>query len=75
MCLAVPAKIISLNGASAEVDIMGNRMTADVSVLPDAAVGDYILVHAGFGIQIYDEEEARLTLDLINELAGKAGGA
>jgi hydrogenase expression/formation protein HypC len=72
MCLAIPAQIVSINGATAEVDIVGNRITADLSVLPDAAVGEYVLVHAGMAIQRYDEEEALATLDLIREIAAKA---
>ena len=72
MCLAIPAQIASINGATAEVDIVGNRITADLSVLPDAAVGEYVLVHAGMAIQRYDEEEALATLDLIREIAAKA---
>lgn len=71
MCLAVPAKVTSINGPTATVDVMGNATTADISLLEDVKIGDYVLVHVGFAIQKYDEEEARITLDLLKELAEK----
>lgn len=69
MCLAVPSRITAIAGNRAEVDVMGNRMNADLSVLPEARVGDYVIVHAGLAIQRYDEEEALRTIDLFRELA------
>jgi hydrogenase expression/formation protein HypC len=69
MCLAVPAKVTAINGPVAEVDVMGNRTSADISVIEDVRVGDYILVHAGLAIQKYDEAEALETLALFRELA------
>ena len=72
MCLAVPAKILSISGSSATVDMLGNTTTADISLLEKAAVGDYVLVHAGFAIQKYDEEEAKITLELLKELVQTA---
>jgi hydrogenase expression/formation protein HypC len=74
MCLAVPARVIEIHGTSARVDILGNQTTADISVLPDVRVGDYIMIHAGFGIQKYNEDEAQKTLELLAELAEKTGG-
>lgn len=75
MCLAVPAKVISLEGTTAQVDMLGNWMSADVSVLPDVAVGDYIMVHAGFAIQKYDKEEALENLEMIKDLTQKGDNA
>jgi|WetSurMetagenome_2_1015567.scaffolds.fasta_scaffold00423_9 hydrogenase expression/formation protein HypC len=72
MCLAVPAKIVSISGSVATVDMLGNTATADVSLLEKAAVGDYVMVHAGFAIQKYDEQEAKITLELLKELAQTA---
>ena len=68
MCLAIPGKVISINNNEAVVDIMGNRTTANISVLEDVVIGDYILVHAGFAIQKYDEKTAEENLMLIKEL-------
>ena len=54
MCLAVPAKIIELEGTRATVEVPGNRFAADVTMVPEVKVGDYVLVHAGFAIEHYD---------------------
>jgi len=76
MCLAIPAKVRSIEGAIATVDMMGNETTADISLLENVSVGDYIMVHVGFAIQKYDEKEALATLELLDELFEKtrAGG-
>jgi hydrogenase expression/formation protein HypC len=68
MCLAVPAKVTAINGLSATVDMMGNISTADLSLLENVNIGDYVLVHVGFAIQKYDETEAKETLDLLKEI-------
>jgi hydrogenase expression/formation protein HypC len=68
MCLAVPARIVELINDQAMVDAMGNRFSARTTLLPDAKVGDIVLVHAGFAIAVVDEEEARKTWSLIQEL-------
>jgi hydrogenase expression/formation protein HypC len=72
MCLAVPAKILSISGSTATVDMLGNTTSADLSLLENVTIGDYVLVHVGFAIQKYDEEEARITLDLLKELVQTA---
>ena len=68
MCLSIPARIVSLDGGQAVVDVAGNRREADVSLVEDARVGDYVLVHAGFAIGKYDEEDALRTLALWREM-------
>jgi hydrogenase expression/formation protein HypC len=68
MCLAIPAKVISLEGDKAKVDF-GNGVLREVNVaLVDAKVGDYVLVHAGYAIQVLSEGEAKETLQLWNEI-------
>ena len=74
MCLAVPAMIIVIDETIAQLEMAGNRITADISLVPDAAVGDYVMVHAGFAIQKYDQAEALLTLELLREYAEKLEG-
>lgn len=64
MCLAVPARITEINGHRAKVDMAGVMYEASVMMLPDARVGDYVIVHAGFAIEKLDEEEALRTLEL-----------
>ena len=72
MCLAIPAKVISVEGAIARADMMGNMTVADISLLEKVSVGEYIMIHAGFAIQKYDEDEAKATLDLLKELFEKS---
>ena len=68
MCLAIPARIIELDGDRAVVDAMGNRFKAKTTLLPEAKLGDLILIHAGFAISLVDEEEAKKTWQLIAEI-------
>ncbi len=68
MCLAIPARIIELEGDKAVVDAMGNRFKAKTTLLPDVKLGDLVLVHAGFAISQVDEEEAKKTWQLISEI-------
>ena len=69
MCLAVPAKIVVLEGTRATVEVPGNRFAADVSLTPGVAVGDYVLVHAGFAIERYREEDALEVLKLYESIS------
>jgi len=70
MCLAVPLKVLSGKHPVATVDIYGTTRDVSLLLLPDdIEVGGYVLVHAGFAIQKIDEEAARKTLDLLNEMA------
>ena len=68
MCLAIPARIVELEGDMAVVDAMGNRFKAKTTLLENVKLGDLVLVHAGFAITMIDEEEAKKTWLLIAEL-------
>ena len=57
MCLAVPAKIVELNGMTATISVDGALREVDVSLIEDARLGDYVLVHAGFAIHKWDKSE------------------
>ncbi len=61
MCLAVPGRITSIHGGTATTDMMGVEREVSLRLVPEAAIGDYILVHAGFGIQVIDERDGRVT--------------
>lgn len=68
MCLAIPGKITKIEGDLAEVDFGdGTRRQVNISLI-DAKVGQYIIVHAGFAIEILDEEAAKETLKLWDEM-------
>lgn len=69
MCVAVPGRIVGIDGTTARVDFGGVTREADLVLVPEAKVDDYILMHAGFAIQILNEEEAQETLKLFSELA------
>lgn len=56
MCLAVPAKVIKINNAHAEVDIMGVRKEINILLVDKLNVGDNVMVHAGFAINKIDDE-------------------
>lgn len=68
MCLAIPARIINKIDLLATVEISGITRDVSLMLLPDADIGDYVLVHAGFAIQLVDEAEAIRTAELIKEL-------
>lgn len=68
MCLAIPARVISVDGDKAQVDF-GEGVLREVNVtLVNAKVDDYVLVHAGYAIQLVDEKDALETLNLWNEI-------
>ena len=72
MCLAVPAKIVEIDGTRARIDMAGNVREADLTLLPDAKLGEYVLVHAGFAIGRYDEETAQQVLRDFEEIGRHA---
>jgi hydrogenase expression/formation protein HypC len=69
MCLAIPALIKSIDGYMAEVDIGGIRRKVSVQLTPDAKIGDYVLLHTGYAINVIDPQEAEETIRLLNELS------
>ena len=69
MCLAVPVKVLEIDGEKAMVELGGLVRPASLMLVPDTQVGDYVLLHAGFAIQRLDETEAEETLRLFAEIA------
>ena len=61
MCLAIPARIININKNTALIESLGVEKQVDITLLPDVKKGDYVIVHAGFAIQVIDKEEALTT--------------
>ena len=73
MCLGIPGKVTELyetnNIKMAKVDFGGIIKEACMAYLPEIKVGDYTLIHVGFGLSIIDEQEAKETMDLLNQIA------
>ncbi len=72
MCLAIPVLIQEIEGTEAVVEIGGVHRKISLVLTPDAEVGHYVLVHAGYAIGVLDEKEARETLKLFEEMAAFA---
>jgi hydrogenase expression/formation protein HypC len=73
MCLAVPGKLMSIEGddpllRSGRVSFGGIIKEVNLSLVPEVAIGDYLLVHAGFAISTIDEEEANRVFSLLDEI-------
>jgi hydrogenase expression/formation protein HypC len=69
MCLAIPSRVVSIDGMNAVVDVCGARRAANVMLLPEeVAVGDYVLVHAGFAMQKVDRDTAEQSLQFFSRL-------
>jgi hydrogenase expression/formation protein HypC len=68
MCVAIPARVKSIEGSTADVEVGGVSRKISVQLTPEVQEDDYVLVHVGFAIQVVDEEEARETLKLFEEL-------
>jgi len=72
MCLAVPGKIISISGDEqitkiAKVDFAGIRKDISIAFVPEAGVGDYVIVHVGFALSVIDEKEAQEVFEYLKE--------
>jgi hydrogenase expression/formation protein HypC len=68
MCLAIPMRIIEIDGFRAVAEVDGVRREARLDLLSEVAVGDYILVHAGLAIAVVDPESAEETLTVLRQL-------
>jgi hydrogenase expression/formation protein HypC len=68
MCLAVPARVVSIDGLDATVDLGGVRKAISIALVPQAQLGDYVIVHVGHAIGLVDPEEAARTLELFAQL-------
>lgn len=69
MCLAIPALVKSIDGYRAEVDIGGITRQISIQLTPEVKVGDYVLLHTGYAINVIDQVEAEETLELLKELS------
>lgn len=68
MCIGIPVKLVERGEYSGTGEIEGVQRRISLALVPEAKVGDYILVHAGCGMQVIDEQAAAETLDLLRKL-------
>lgn len=69
MCLALPARVVALlDGDQAQIDLGGVRKSVSLALVPEARVGDYVIVHVGHAIGLIDPDEAERTLALFAEM-------
>lgn len=68
MCLGIPMKLVKIDGANGVVDSAGLKKTVNLSLLKNARIGEYILIHAGFAIEKVKDSEARKTLKVLREM-------
>ncbi|MFH1560855.1 MAG: HypC/HybG/HupF family hydrogenase formation chaperone [Chloroflexota bacterium] len=73
MCLGVPVKVVRIDGQKALVELGGLVREAHTMLVPHLRVGDYVLLHAGFAIQVLDQAEAQQTLELLTKMAQEVG--
>ncbi len=63
MCLAVPVKVIAIEGDQAKVDLNGLLTKIDISLVPEVEVGNFVIVHVGYALSILDESDAQTVLE------------
>jgi len=68
MCVAVPCKLIEIDGPSGRAELGGATVSVRLDLVEDVSVGDYVLVHAGFALDKLDEEDAKATIALLEEM-------
>jgi hydrogenase expression/formation protein HypC len=69
MCLAIPMRLIEIDGAAAVAEVDGVTRQVRLDLLPEAVLGDYVLIHAGLAIARLDAEQAEETLSFLRNLA------
>ena len=70
VCLAFPAKVLEIQGSLAKVELSGVTRDVSLMLLPEARPGDYVLVHAGFAMQLVEEREVEEMNALLDEMGG-----
>ena len=69
MCLAIPMKVIKIEGSRAVVELGGVKMTINLELLDNVKNGEYVIIHAGFAIQKVDDKEAEETIEILKQIA------
>lgn len=71
MCLGVPLKIIKIHGKEAVGEINNISKKIRIDFVPQAKIGDFVMVHAGFALDLMEEEDAKETIDILNQVMEK----
>lgn len=71
MCLAIPAKLVEINGEKGKVETGGVRREVNLALVEDVNVGDYLIIHAGFALEKLDPREAEMRIKIFEELAAE----
>lgn len=71
MCIAIPLRVLSIEGDEAVAEVDGVERTVSLMMTPEATVGDYVIVHAGFAIQVLDRQEAEENLAILRRMASE----
>jgi hydrogenase expression/formation protein HypC len=69
MCLAIPVRVVSIEGDEADIEVGGAKRRASIALTPEVKVGDYVLLHTGYAIGVVNEAEAEETLKLLRHIA------
>ena len=72
MCLALPCRIVAIDGENATIDVSGMKKDISLALMDDATVGDYVIVHVGYALTKLDPEEAEKTLTLFTKMGEAA---
>ncbi len=75
MCLGVPMRLTSIEGREGKAELDGIARKVALDLVPDVGIGDYVLIHAGYAIQVLDEKSALETLELLQQagILGETG--
>lgn len=68
MCIAIPGRVVAIDDNQAEIDVLGVRRRAGTIIVPELAVGDYVLMSAGMIVEIMDADDAQASIALFQEL-------
>jgi hydrogenase expression/formation protein HypC len=71
MCLAIPGKILKIEGNSALIDFEGIQQKVIIALIQNPEIGKYVIVHAGYAIEMMNEDEAKLAIEEWKELANE----
>lgn len=72
MCLALPCKVVAIDGDNCTIDVSGMKKGISLALLDDVVIGDYVIVHVGYALTKLDPEEAEKTLALFAEMGEQA---